>query len=194
MGQFLEAEKPRQAAFKKTSPYFTEAARADGIHNSTSYPFCLPLDCAEENLFDEIREPALAYFAQHEIKWHKGKGDKPYNHLCSSQVCCVNFLFPFADKPEALVELLRPVFPTIRDVLPMDPGQLVSFEWIGCQNYLREKTRASRRTRGANFTSTDGAVMFEGEDGLRQIALIEWKYAEAGPTRWRKPTSSVPTL
>ena len=26
--------------------------------------------------------------------------------MCDSQVCCVNFLYPFADKPEALAALL----------------------------------------------------------------------------------------
>ena len=125
MGQFLEAERSRQAAFKASSPYFSDAARADGIYRRKPRPFCVPDECAEENLFHEIRQPALTYFARHEIKWHGGKEGNPFNHLCSSQVCCVNFLFPFADKPNALVELLRPVFPAVRQVIPMDRGQLV---------------------------------------------------------------------
>jgi hypothetical protein len=184
MGQFLEAEKTQQSAFKASSRYFSEAARADGVYRGTSYSFCLPLECADENLYHEIRQAALAYFALHQIKWHQGKGGSPFNHLCSSQVCCVNFLFPFADKPDALVQLLRPLYPTIRRMLPMDRGQLVSFEWIGSKNYLREKTRSGIRTRGAHFTSADAAVMFEREDGLRQIALIEWKYGESYGDTW----------
>jgi hypothetical protein len=36
-----------------------------------------------------------------------------------------------------------------------------------------------KRTRGANFTSADAAVMLEIEDGSRQIVLIEWKYTES---------------
>jgi hypothetical protein len=182
MGEFLEAEKLRQAAFKASSPYFTDAARADGIYRDRPRPFCLPLECAEENLFHEIRAVAFTYFAQQRIKWHEGQGDKPSSHLCSSQVCCVNFLFPFALRPRALLELLRPVFPTICQVLPMEKAfanQFVSFEWIGEKNYLGEKTRSGERTRGANFTSADAAVMFEREDGLRQIVLIEWKYTES---------------
>jgi hypothetical protein len=179
MRQFLEAEKLRQAAFKAGSRHFSEAARVSGVYRSVSYPFCLPPECADENLYREIRQAALAYFARHQIRWHQGQGGSPFNHLCSSQVCCVNFLFPFADKPDALVELLRPVFPTIFRVLPMDSGQLVSFEWIGCKNYLGEKIRGGIRTRGANCTSADAAVMFDREDGLRQIALIEWKYGES---------------
>lgn len=180
MGTFRDAERPRQALFKKTSPYFSDAARADGVYRKKPRDFCLPLECTEENLFSEIRSSVTAYFAREKIKWHDGRQRRPSNHMCSSQVCCLNFLFPFADKPEALVELLRPVFPTIRQVIPMeDPHQLVSHEWIGLQNYLGEKLpRHGMRTRGALFTSADAAVMFEHQSGLRQIVLIEWKYTE----------------
>jgi hypothetical protein len=181
MSAFLENEKPRQAAFKSTSPYFSDAARADGIYKEKAYPFCLPRECAEENLVLDIRNSITAYFAAKEIKWHDGQDRRPSNHLCDSQVCCANFLFPFADKPDALTELLRQVFPTIKQVLPMETdGQFVSFEWIGEKNYLGEIiSRNGKRTRGANFTSADAAVMFTHTNGRRQIALIEWKYTES---------------
>ncbi|RPJ87629.1 MAG: hypothetical protein EHM18_00140 [Acidobacteria bacterium] len=56
----------------------------------------------------------------------------------------------------------------------------MAFEWIGEENYLRERVaRNSARTRGANCTSADAAVMFERTDGRRQIVLIEWKYTES---------------
>ncbi len=59
-------------------------------------------------------------------------------------------------------------------------GQYVSFEWIGEKNYLGEIiSRNSKRTRGANFTSADAAVMFTHANGQRQIVLIEWKYTES---------------
>jgi hypothetical protein len=122
----------------------------------------------------------MDYFACYGIRWHDGVDGKPSNHLCSSQVCCVNFLFPFADKPDALTELLRPVFPVIRRMLCIETHQYVAFEWIGAENYLRERVpRSDKRTRGANFTSADAAVMFEREDRRRQIVLIEWKYTES---------------
>ncbi len=180
MGKFLESEKPKQAQFKATSPYFSEAARFDGIYKGKARPFCLPLDYAEENLFCEIQQTAPAYFASRSIKWHDGQNGKPSNHLCDSQVCCVNFLFPFADKPKALADLLRPIFPSLREMLPIEDGYYVSFEWIGQENYLGEKiSRNEQRTRGANFTSADAIVMFERTDGKRQIVLIEWKYTES---------------
>jgi hypothetical protein len=100
--------------------------------------------------------------------------------MCDSQVCCVNFLFPFADQPEALAQLLRPFYPQLDHMLPVEDGKLVSFEWIGARNYLGEKiSRNGKRSRGANFTSADAIVMFERTDKKRQIVLIEWKYTES---------------
>ena len=180
MGQFLESEKPLQARFKANSPYFFQAARADGTYKGKTRPFCLPLEHAEENLFPEIRQIALAYFASQGIKWHDGQNGKPSNHLCDSQVCCVNFLLPFADKPRALAEVLRPVFPALQEMLPIEDGQYVACEWIGQENYLGERiSRNGKRTRGANCTSADAAVMFEQPDGERHVVLMEWKYTES---------------
>jgi len=180
MGRFLEAEKRRQAEFKIASPYFQDNARADGLFKRNFYPFCLPLNCADQNLFQEIRSAAEDYFAANGIKWHQGQGMHPSNHLCDSQVACANFLFPFASRPGALVELVRPFFPTITEALTVEAGLYVAFEWIGQQNYLGEKVAlGGARTRGAHFTSADAAVMFERKDGCRQMVLIEWKYTES---------------
>lgn len=181
MGKFLEIERQRLVEFKKHTPYLSDAARIEGVYKKgKSHPICLPRDHAEENLFPGIRETAPAYFSEFSIKWHDGHDGKPSNHLCSSQVCCVNFLFPFYDQPAALGNLLRPVFPDLARMLPIENEQYVAFEWIGQRNYLGEKiSRNGKRTRGANFTSADAAVMFDRTDGTRQIVLIEWKYTEA---------------
>lgn len=186
MGKFLEIEKVRQAGFKRSSGYFTTKAQADGIYRGKSRPYCIPKEKAAQNLYHEIRQSALRYFAFHKIRWHDGKDGLPSSHLCGSQVCCVNFLYPFSDKPEALKELLRPIFPTIRQILPMEsPRRFVSFEWIGEQNYLGEgRERSGKRSRGAHFTSADGAVMFLCQEGQKQIVLIEWKYAESNKKKF----------
>ncbi|MFO7635498.1 MAG: hypothetical protein R6W76_23330 [Caldilinea sp.] len=181
MGKFLEIERQRLVEFKKHTPYLSDAARIEGVYKKgKSHPICLPRGHAEENLFPGIRETAPAYFSKFEIKWHDGQAGKPSNHLCDSQVCCVNFLFPFGQQPDALAELLRPVFPDLAQMLPIENEQYVAFEWIGQHNYLGENvSRNGKRTRGANFTSADAAVMFERTDGKRQFVLIEWKYTEA---------------
>lgn len=65
-------------------------------------------------------------------------------------------------------------------MLPIENEQFVAFEWIGQENYLKEILKpGQKRTRGANFTSADAAVMFQRKDGLKQIVLIEWKYSES---------------
>ena len=97
-----------------------------------------------------------------------------------SQVCCANFLFPFFDRPTALAGLLRPIFPVLYEMLPIEDGQFVAHEWIGAHNYLHEKiSPGKKRTRGALFTSADAAVKFRRTDGKIQVVLIEWKYTEA---------------
>ena len=180
MGKFLESEKPTQTQFKISSPYFSDTARSEGIYNGKPRPFCLPIESAEQNLVPEIRESALSHFAEHSIKWHNGQNGKPSNHLCSSQVCCVNFLFPFADRPNELAQVFRLVYPEIEKMLPVENGHYVSFEWIGQENYLGERVpRSGQRTRGANCTSADSIVMFERKDKKRQVVLIEWKYTES---------------
>jgi hypothetical protein len=180
MGAFLESEKIRLVQFQARSPYLFADARAEGFYRTKYRPYCLPVEYVEQNLFPEIRKTALDHFARHEIKWHDGHNGKPSNHLCDSQVCCVNFLFPFADKPHALAQLLRPIFPQLQEMLPVEDEQFVTFEWIGCENYLGEKiSRNGKRTRGSNYTSADAAVKFMRTDGKIHAVLIEWKYTES---------------
>lgn len=184
MSKFLRLEKSRYTEWKPTAHIFSRGVRLGGNYKGGkyAYPFCLPQDCGNENLAREIRERALAYFDSHAIKWHDGHNQTPSNHLCDSQVCCVNFLFPFANQPDALKDLLQPVYRDIAQMLPFsdEDNQFVAFEWIGKDNYLSEvKREGQRRTRGANFTSTDAMVMFERKNGSKQIVLIEWKYTES---------------
>jgi hypothetical protein len=86
MGGFLESQKPKQAEFKANSPYLSDMARSDGVYRTKSRSFCLPLEYAEQNLFPEIQQSAIAHFAKNNIKWHDGQNRKPSNHLCDSQV------------------------------------------------------------------------------------------------------------
>lgn len=182
MGRFLESEKENQISFKAITDTISEPARVDGFFRGKLRPFCLPQAYAEENLYPPIREEALRFFKDKKINWHQGVDWKPSNHLCDSQVCGVNFLFPFTHKPNELAELLKPIFPQIYQMLPVEDDLYVSFEWIGEENYLGERVSSKgSRTRGANFTSTDAIVMFEDKNHQRQVVLIEWKYTESYP-------------
>ena len=179
MGKFKEKEKIRQAQLKVTTDLFSKAAQAHGMYKKKERDFCLSLNLARENLFPDIRQQSIQYFAQHNIGWHDGYAQQPSNHLCDSQVCCVNFLFPFANQADALKALLKPIYPQIEEMLLIEgENQFVGFEWIGKANYLREKTQG-QRTRGKNCTSADAIVVFRCMDGSKQIVLIEWKYTES---------------
>jgi hypothetical protein len=180
VGKLLNSEKKRYNKFKNQSNYFSNPAKKDGLYRKIPRKFCISENHSKENLFFPIQETAIQYFKDFEIKWHDGIKGQPSNHLCDSMVCGVNHLFPFANQPLALVGLLKPFFPDLNHMLPIENNQFVAFEWIGAENYLGERiSNNGKRTRGANFTSADAAVMFEKDDGKKQIVLIEWKYTES---------------
>jgi hypothetical protein len=103
----------------------------------------------------------------------------PSNHLCSSQLGCVNFLYPFASRPKALAALPRPVMPNLAVMISFESGRYIEFEWIGERNYVNEKVRGHERIRGAYCTSTDAAVMFRQSDDVKKLILVDWKYTES---------------
>lgn len=180
MARFLEDEKVQQVVFKQTSQDLSALAQADGLFMGKPRPFCLPTENNTENIFGPARAAALDYFSRHGITWHQECAKGPSNHLCDSQVCCVNFLFPLSDKPERLLEILSPHYQDLQAVLPIEEsGEFLAFEFIGSRNYLGEKVRGRERTRGANCTSTDAAALLQTKDGRRHLVLIEWKYTES---------------
>jgi len=186
--EFRNSEKSRYRQLK--GKFLSAAATKNGTYPAGErYDFCIENDHSEENLFKDIRSDAISYFKQREIPWHDGieKRTKPSNHLCCSQSCCVNFLFPVSDKCELISDIFRKFYPqlfiaqTIEADGPLPNGSLpyVSFEWIGLEDYLGElKRKQMKRTRGANFTSADFIMRFKRNDGNTQVVLGEWKYTE----------------
>jgi hypothetical protein len=189
MGKYLDAERPRQLAW--WAPHAVE--RSLDPRHAGKYPFRLPKERAGDNLYPPAAEAIQGYFVRHQITWHRERG-----HLCSSQVACLNFLFPLGTEPEALADLLRstraPGMPGIRRALEIDPGSespYVAFEYIGPDGVplIGEGQVGRKRTRGANCTSADAAVLVETEDGHRELLLIEWKLTESyssTPLRYSK--------
>lgn len=194
MGRFLNREKVTQAAWRRSSEGLSDCAR-DGVGRysktgSGPYDFCLPVECADENLFEGIRSAAIDYFRSPPglhgggvaIPWHDGKGGLPSTHLCDSQVCCVNFLFALREGQESATRLLKTAFEDCASSVPVQEGEsgLVEFEWVGdpSADLIGE---GSPRTRGANATSTDAAACFVDDAGDRHLVLIEWKYTESYP-------------
>lgn len=106
-------------------------------------------------------------------------------HGRSSQACCLNFLMPFADKPEPLSHwvghLLGIAPPTMLEIedAAADRHRYVAFEYTGPDRIdFLDECEGRTPGRGANATAADAAVAYVDAEGKRTLLLIEWKYTE----------------
>jgi len=179
---YLASEKHRQAEWKLSTKYLSRPARKQGLYRNKLYPWALPVGLSEENLQESIRKEAIDYFRRNRISWHMASQvDSPTNHLCSSQVMCVNTMFPFIHAPEKLRSFLEPIFPDIEKILPIESnGQYIAFEWLGPQNYLHEEPKLGTiRHRGLGNTSIDFTILVQTSTQKKRLLLGEWKYTES---------------
>lgn len=186
---FRDREKERYTKLKPIPFLFSRAAQDNGNYRGKPRPFCLADDYSAENLYVIIRKDAIRYFLDRGIPWHDGlKGRHlPSNHLCCSQSCCINFLFPLVKRPDIIKTIFSRYYPKITSCLPITEDKpltdrtypFVAFEWIGTRDYLEEaKMKGMNRTRGAHFTSADFTFRFRENDGGIRLVLGEWKYTE----------------
>ncbi len=189
---YTQHEKSKAATWKRTTPTLPEAARADAAYvdkdgqaRGPDRDFCVPPAFSNLSLLPEVREPALALFAALGIPWHAGIDGGPSNHLVSSQVQCVNALGQMVHDPQrvklAFGELLG-----IDEVLEVEPGRFLTFEYIGPEDWFGESPGVPR-TRGAHCTSVDAAFLHRAHDGVIELVLIEWKYTESYRARTPDP-------
>ena len=179
---YLQAHKKLQTQWKLQTKYLSRAAKKPGLFANRLFPFCLPIEHAEENLFIGIRDDAIAYFDRHDISWHGAAlPGKPGNHLCSSQILAVNMLYPFSTDADAAKLLFSSVFPDIDTVLPIEePGRFIAFEWVPPENYLNEiPKRGTTLRRGLGNTSADFAFLYRSVSGATRFILGEFKYTES---------------
>lgn len=184
---FRDTEKKK---YEKLKPIlFSPAAQADGSYRGMPRSFCLADGHSAENLYERIRKDAIQYFQDRRITWHDGLDNRrlPSNHLCCSQSCCINFLYPMTTNKQLVSAVFGKIYRDLVEPLSFDKDQQlpndvfpsIAFEWIGVDDYLGETRRKGReRTRGANFTSADFAFRFRRKDERIQIVLGEWKYTE----------------
>jgi hypothetical protein len=176
---FSQEARTAQIAWKHRSTTLPDGAQAKGRYRDREYDFCLPRDCARLNLLPEARD-TIGYFDAAAIPWHDGVDGGPSNHLCDSQVQCVNALAPLARDPELTMsvfgETLQIATPLpMRD--PAAPDECIAFEWIGEGDPLGEWVDGVG-TRGAKNTSADAALCFLDRSGRTVLTLVEWKYTE----------------
>jgi hypothetical protein len=171
MGQFQDIERAQQgsyfeAHFRNSVGFGGKAYRLQPAHKRL-------------NLAPEIQDCAPRYFGKNQIQWHTH-----CNHALSSQVCCLNFLMPLAEKPHLLSKLvMNAIGGDLVEMVPVETGPdgqpwYVGFEWIGLEDYLNESNRDGKRSRGANATSADAIIRFR-RSGVSETLLIEWKYTES---------------
>ena len=118
------------------APYVTK----DGSSAGPEHDFCLPPAYAAWSLLPEVRELALELFDELGIPWHAGVDGGPSNHLLSSQVQCVNALGQMVLDPDRLQQRLRRPR-RIEEVLEIEPGRYLTFEYIGPTDFFDEAPR-----------------------------------------------------
>jgi hypothetical protein len=180
---FRDAQRAAAARWKINTATLPDAARLpapyvdkDGKPGRVAYDFCLPAEYAAHNLLPDVREYAPRLFAKLGIPWHAGVAGGPSNHLLSSQVQCVNALMPMVYDAERIRRAFGDGL-DIDQVLQIEPGRYLTFEYIGPSDYFNESPGVER-TRGAHCTSVDAAFRYRTSTGEIELALVEWKFCE----------------
>jgi hypothetical protein len=140
------------------------------------------LSDSDENLFLTIAEDAKIYFDDNDIDWwtFNKKPKMPTNHMVSSQIQCLNFLFALRKDKEAVLELAQLFDSEIDDVChtlnDFDPG-FIAFEFAyKNEELLGENDDGAKR--GTKCTSIDAFII--AKKGDKKILIpVEWKYTES---------------
>ena len=152
-----------------------EGDPGNGSFRKKSYHYVL--EQSDKNIFSQIRNSVKEYFTKNQISWWGGKTNT--NHSLSSQMACLNHLFPIRDDKEAVLAIVKEICPKILDVCKIETDRHMSsyiqFEAISDKDHLNEK----RLTRGSNCTSLDALIVGKHEDGRTILFPIEWKYVES---------------
>lgn len=128
------------------------------------------------NLYELIRNDVIRYFFENKISWWGG--DNPTGHVLSSQIACLNHLFPLRNDKNAVLEIVKSILPDFIDVFEIEtdkslPG-FIQFEAVSNNDHLNEGIP----TRGSNCTSIDALIFAQHKDGSKWLIPIEWKYTE----------------
>jgi hypothetical protein len=150
------------------------------------------------NLYEGIRENILEYFEKNKIKWWKvyNKDDfkqektyevtpenMPSRHILSSQIACLNHLFPIRQDKENVLKIAKVIDPDFVDVLIIDTDDhlpaYIQFEAVSEIDHLNEVRPPNKKPpRGEFSTSIDALIYAIHKNGEKYIIPIEWKYTE----------------
>lgn len=184
MKSFKERQYDYQYDVAHTYPDWFNGDKCGGIFRSRQG---LPdarfiLNDGNNNLYKDIRYKVIDYFEKNKIGWWAGK--EPSGHMCSSQIACLNHLFPFRHNPQAVLALANAIagenyFDDVQEVGgdSFDPGY-IAFEVVTSKDYLFESNNKKHTlSRGSQCTSIDALIMAKRKDSVFLLP-IEWKFAE----------------
>lgn len=166
LNEFEKQETRRQVAFKRTR--WPELG--DGVWSKRpnyQYPHILPKNNIKKALFEPIAQEVINYLDSNDITIHSEA-----LNLRSSQVCCLNILFPLKKDRDLAREVLKPLLPYVKDV------NEIEFEYTGPDGITEWLGEPPGGKRGQNRTSIDAAIWWIDKFGKRYITLLEWKYTE----------------
>lgn len=180
--KYQEVQRTHQKNLIENSNIF-DGAKAGAIYKQQPRDFVL-LD-GRNNLFGEIRPSVIDYFKTNNITWWGGRVS---GHVLSSQIACLNHLFPLCNNPEILKNILNNATNmNFEEVLPIPEWldkqndgskHYISFEVISYKDNLNETTEGKELTRGSNCTSIDALIIAKDPKKEVWIIPIEWKYTE----------------
>lgn len=168
--------KDRQKEIQKS--YFKNH-KLGGKYRNREYDFILKN--SEDNFVDtSCFEKVSAYFKENNISWWGGKN--PTTHTLSSQIACINHLFPIRKDRDAVLALAHSVDPDFDDVEIISNDNFekgyISFEVVSSKDYLNEiKGKNKIPHRGNQCTSIDAVILAKKQE-KRVLLVIEWKYVE----------------
>lgn len=109
--------------------------KGSGVFRRTSYPFVL-ID-KNNNLYKKSKISICNYFNTNKIAWW---GGKLTNHTLSSQVACLNHLYPIRDDKNTVLSIIQNICPDIVDVFKIttdgDMSEYIQFEAVSDINIL----------------------------------------------------------
>lgn len=172
---YLEAERIRHLQMIRDKNPVYYGAEGGGYFLGDKRDFVLTE--GYKNLYEPIREDAISYFRENNISWWGGA--KPTGHVLSSQIACINHLFPIRNDKSSVLDLIKNISSDFVDVLEIDSDVsmkgYIQFEAVSQKDYLNE----GLPTRGSNCTSIDALIYALHKDGSKWLIPIEWKYTEA---------------
>jgi hypothetical protein len=182
---FENQERERVKRLLKSSNIFN-GDKAGRLYptNSGLRPSPIHLLNCHNNLVNCIVQDVINYFNKNKIVfWKTGirvvdEQNMPTGHALSSQISCINHLYPLRYDKNAVLAIAQTICSDIIDVLQIETDKYlpayIAFEVISDTDHLNEKCSS----RGTMCTSVDALIYVKHKNGDKLLIPIEWKYTE----------------